>query len=187
MKIHFVTKNTFKYKSFTTEFVLEGLEIEQLPVDTVEIQAENNYEIAEFSAKWAADKHNVIVLKEDIGLYIEALNGFPGPYLNYVENILKTEGYLKLMHNIENRKAYWEYAIAYCEPGKTPVSFFTHQYGEISKVPKGDTDYYIPKLFIPDGQDKTISELINLNEYKRNIQHYKQLKQFLAKTISNRD
>lgn len=184
MKIYFVTKNSYKFKSFTSEININDIEILQLPVETIEIQANNNREIAEFSAKWVADTHGLTVVKEDIGLYIEALDGFPGPYLNFIEDKIKTEGYLRLMKDITNRKAYWEYAVAYCEPGKDPISFSTHHEGTISTEAKGDTDFFIPKIFIPKGQEKTISELINEGMYKRNIEHYKELEQYLL-TLKN--
>ena len=50
--------------------------IEQLPKETPEIQAKTNREVAEFSAQWAANKFGLPVIKEDVGMYIEALGGF---------------------------------------------------------------------------------------------------------------
>ena len=55
-RISFITTNNFKFKHFTDRVKLKHISFDQLSVETPEIQATNNREVAEFSAKWAADK-----------------------------------------------------------------------------------------------------------------------------------
>ena len=43
------------------------------------------------------------VIKSDVGYFIEALNGFPGPFLRYINDYLTSEEILKLMEDKENR------------------------------------------------------------------------------------
>lgn len=179
-KIYFVTTNNYKFKKFSQSLGLQHIELEQLSEETPEIQARNNQEIAAFSAEWAANKYNIPVVKEDIGLYLDALKGFPGPYLNQIEKWIETDGFINLMASKENRLAYWEYAISYCEPQNSPVIFFTHQKGSIATEARGKSGWYADKIFIPAGQEKTIAELLDENKYIRNEQHYEQLKEHLS-------
>lgn len=179
-KIYFVTTNNYKFKKFSQSLDLQYIELEQLSEETPEIQAGNNQEIAAFSAEWAANKFNLPVAKEDIGLYIETLKGFPGPYLNQVEKWIETDGFIDLMRSKDNRSAYWEYAISYCEPGKAPVTFSTHQKGSVAPEARGKSGWYADKIFIPAGQDKTIAELLDENKYVRNEDHYSQFKTYIS-------
>ena len=71
----------------------------------LEIQAKTCSEVAAFSAKYAADRLNVPVLKSDSGLYIEALGGLPGPYNAYFDKQIGIDLFLDMMKNIKNRKA----------------------------------------------------------------------------------
>lgn len=180
-KIYFVTTNSYKFRKFSQALDIPTIALEQLSEETPEIQAENNRKITAFSAEWAANKFNVPVLKEDVGLYIEALKGFPGPYLNQVEKWIGVEGFIKLMQGKQDRFAYWEYAISYCEPQQSAVTFYTHQKGSIARAARGKSGWYADKIFIPEGQDKTVAELLDEGKYMRNEEHYRQLKDFLLK------
>lgn len=178
-KIYFVTTNDYKFKKLSQSLDLRHIELEQLSQETPEIQAATNQEIAAFSAQWSANKFNAAVIKEDIGLYFAALKGFPGPYLNQIEKWIEADGFIALMAGKENRLAYWEYAISYCEPQNSPVTFFTHQQGRIAPEARGKNGWYADKIFIPAGQEKTSAELLDKNKYIRNEDHYNQLRQYL--------
>ena len=160
---------------------LQDFAFEQLAKETVEIQAENNEQVAIFSSQWAANKYNLPIIKEDVGFYIEALGGFPGPYLNQVEKQIESEGYLKLLDGIQNRKAHWQYSIAFCEPKKRPIVFSAHLDGVVANSVKGQSGWFTDKIFIPDKQTQTISELLDEKIYRRNNNHYVKLFNFLKK------
>lgn len=178
-KIFFITTSNYKFEIFTQHVQIEGFEFEQISIETPEIQAKDNKEVAEFSAKWAADKFNVPVLKEDIGLYIDALSGFPGPFLNQIEKWIGAEGFLSLIENNDNRSAAWEFCIAYCEPQKTPISFSTFPKGKIGLRKSGSGGWTADKLFVPENSTKTIAELIDDGTFVRNNTHYLELKTYL--------
>lgn len=180
-KIYFITTNDYKFKKFKDSFNVDGIIVEQLDEETPEIQALDNKTVAEYSAKWAADKYKVPVLKEDIGLYIDALKGFPGPYLNHIEKWIDTEGFLSLMANKKNRNAYWEFCIAYCEPSDEPKSFSTYPKGTIAFEAKGDGGWIADKIFIPKRKTKTISELIDDTSFQRDNAHYLKLEDYFLK------
>jgi len=108
--VYFITTNEFKFKSFTDAIDLDSYTFERLVLETPELQADNNRIIAEYSAKWAAEERQCAVITEDVGMYIQALNGFPGPFLSQAEKQLGAEGFLALLNDKEDRSASWEYA-----------------------------------------------------------------------------
>lgn len=181
--VHFITTNEFKFKSFIDAIDLSSYEFERLAVETPEIQADNNRAIAEYSAKWAAEKRKCAVITEDVGMYIKALSGFPGPFLSQAEKQLGAEGFLALLNDKVERDAYWEYAVAYCEPGSEPISFHAIQKGSITKEQIGTVGWPMGKIFVQDGQTETISVLLEKEIYVRNNDHYAQLRNYLSSKI----
>jgi len=156
MKITYVTGNESKIMAAKQFLEPLGIEIDNIKMDTIEIQADTTKEVAEYSAKWASEKLKCDVLKNDSGLFIESLNGFPGVYTKYVDETIGEDGILKLMEGKENRKAYFIEVLAYCEYGKEPVSFTSYTYGTISKIKEGNYGWSWDFIFIPEGEDKTL-------------------------------
>lgn len=182
--IYFVTKNDYKFERFTASVDIPGLIFQKLKQDTPEIQSMENKEIAEFSASWAANKFRFSVIKEDVGLFIDALKGFPGPYLSHIEPLIKSEGFLKLMKTKTNRKACWKYAVAFCQPDQSPVSFSSIQEGTIAFEAKGVRGYESDKIFIPLGSNQTIAELLERKKFIRNSEQYRMLEKYLRSKFS---
>ena len=100
---------------------------------------------------------NISTLKNDSGLVIPALGGFPGPYTQYVENTITEDGILKLMHGINDRTAYFVEVLAYTENGKEPVAFTSKTEGSISLEKIGEFGWSYDKIFIPKGETKTLA------------------------------
>lgn len=61
----------------------------------MEIQADDCKKVAAFSAKYAADKLNIPILKSDSGIYIEALGGLPCPYNHYFDKQIGVEKFFR--------------------------------------------------------------------------------------------
>ena len=122
-KITYVTGNWAKIASAKQALEPLGYEIDNIKMETPEIQADDVTDVSKYSAKWAAEKLGVPVLKNDSGLFVNSLKGFPGVYTHYADDTIGEEGLLKLMEGIEDRTAYFKESIAYCEPGKEPVVF----------------------------------------------------------------
>lgn len=178
-KIYFVTTNTYKFNRFSEAIRLKNIRFQQLSLETPEVQASNNRIVAEFSAAWAAQKIGHTVIKEDIGMYIHALGGFPGPYLSEVEKQIKTDGFLRLMNGVTDRSAYWEYAVACCDPGKKPVSFYTQHKGTIAFEARGKSGWHADKIFVLGEGNLAIAELLDAKKYVRNQKHYHDLAQYI--------
>lgn len=151
-------------------------------METTEIQANTIEEVAKYSAKEASEKLKCNVLKNDTGLCIDALKGFPGPYTHYVDEKIGEDGILKLLDGVENRKASFIEAFAYCEYGKEPIVFKSITTGTIALEKSGTYGWSWDYIFIPDGYDKTMA---NYPDDERclvwNTDAYKELAEFLNK------
>lgn len=156
-KIVYITGN--KFKVLTAKKILEplGFEIDSKKIDCVEIQDDLIENVANYSSKYASQLLNESTLKNDSGLVIPALGGFPGPYTHYVEDTLTEDGILKLMSNKTDREAYFVEVLSYTECGKEPISFISKTEGTIAYEKEGEYGWSYDRIFIPKGQTKTLA------------------------------
>ena len=181
-KITYVTGNWAKLKSAKQILEPLGYEINNIKMETTEIQADWVEEIAAHSAKEASDKLKCSVLKNDSGLFVEALGGFPGPYTHYVDDKLGEDAILKLLEGKENRNACFIEAFAYCEYGKEPVVFKSITKGTISKEKSGQYGWSWDYIFIPEGKDKTFANFPDEERFLLwNTDAYHELAEYLKK------
>ncbi|PSP56045.1 non-canonical purine NTP pyrophosphatase, RdgB/HAM1 family [Halobacteriales archaeon QS_1_67_19] len=96
MTVRFVTSNEGKVRE-AREYLAE--DVEQVNYDYTEIQSDDLAEIAVAGAKEAfeATGGDEPVVVDDAGLFVEALDGFPGPYSAYVEDTVGVERVWKLV------------------------------------------------------------------------------------------
>lgn len=182
MKITYVTGNWAKIDSARQILEPLGFEIDNVKLDTVEIQADDVEEVAKYSAKWASEKLKCNVLKNDSGLFVEALNGFPGVYTHYADDTIGEDGLLKLLDGVENRKAYFKEALAYQEYGKEPVVFVGITRGTIAKEKSGTYGWSWDFVFIPEGETKTLGCFPDEERWKFwSLENYEKLAEYLKK------
>ena len=97
MEILFITGNKEKIAIATSILNKENIVVKTMKIACPEIQSDDNEIIAIESARYASNFLKANVIKVDTGFYIEALNGFPGPYSEYVERKLDALDILKMM------------------------------------------------------------------------------------------
>ena len=181
-KITYVTGNWAKIASAKKALEPLGYEVDNIKMETPEIQAEDVTEVAKYSAKWASEKLNTAVLKNDSGLFVNGLNGFPGVYTHYVDDTIGEDGLLKLMEGMEDRSAYFKESIAYCEPGEEPIVFEGITKGRIATEKSGTYGWTWDFVFIPDGEDKTLGCFPDEERWKFwSLDSYKKLVDYLEK------
>jgi len=157
--LFFITGNNLKFEVARKAMSGTGIKLIQKELNTPEIQSTSTEEIASFSAKWACDLLGEPVILSDAGYYIEALNGFPGPFIKYINEWLSADDILRLMVGKGNRKVVVKDCLVYCEPGKKPAIFCDFAKGTIAnkKGSRGKTS--INEIFIPEGYDKVESDI----------------------------
>lgn len=154
--ILFVTSNPTKVLVAQSALDSKDIHLEQVKIDTPEIQSLDVKEVAAFSAKWAAKKLGKPVIVADSGLSIDALKGFPGSFVAYVDKTIGENGIMKLMEGKENRSAKYVLAAAYCEPNGEPIIESDELIGSIASKLKGSHGWFSDLFFIPEGHEKTM-------------------------------
>lgn len=187
-QIVFVTGNKYKFEIAQKVLENSNIELVQQKIDTPEIQSTDVEEIASYSAKFAAEKLEKPVALTDAGWYINSLNGFPGPFIKYVNQWLSSEDILKLMEGKTDRTVTIKGCLAYCEPNSEPLTFPSQVTGAISeKAVKTDKEGNTPinELFIPDGYGGKVESEIPREEM---VKYWAQVENYwekLAKQLSN--
>ena len=154
-----ITGNEEKVKEFELVLSGAGIKFDVLRANKPELQSDDPCEIVKVAAKTLAERLKKNVVVEDSGLFIEALNGFPGTCTKYVYNRIGNEGILKLMKAKKDRKCWYKSAVAYCSPGNEPICFLGVEEGRISEKEKGKGGWGQDPIFIPKGKTKTCGEI----------------------------
>ncbi len=156
--LYFATSNKHKFDEAGNVLKNYNIELKMIKRKVEEIQSDDLRKIAlhALSKALTIDKFPMIV--EDAGLFINALNGFPGPYSSYVHRTLGIDGIIKLMSGKDDREAEFRSVIAF---GYSSVikTFQGVVRGMISIQPKGKLGFGFDPIFIPKGLEKTFSEM----------------------------
>jgi XTP/dITP diphosphohydrolase len=161
--IFFATNNVNKFDEARRVLAEYDVAVGMLRVKSVEVQSESLEEIARASALDAFEKCHLPIIVEDAGLFIDALNGFPGPYAAYAYKTVGNQGLLRLMRNVEARSAHFESVVAHFSAElESPVCFHGEVLGEIAdKERKGNSrsGFGFDPVFKPLKSSKTFAEM----------------------------
>jgi XTP/dITP diphosphohydrolase len=166
----FATGNVHKFNEARVLLSESKIATAMLKVKAVEIQDDNIENIAVASVLDAVKKCRLPIIVEDAGLFVKALNSFPGPYSSYVFQTLGTKGVLKLMKDLADRDAYFCSVVAFCKPKAKPVTFHGKVEGRIVQEEKGIWGFGFDPIFAPfKGDGKTFAEM--KTEEKNKLSH----------------
>lgn len=156
----FATGNIHKFNEACLLLSEFKIATAMLKVKTAEIQDNNIENIAVVSASDVANKCHLPIIVEDAGLFINALNNFPGPYSSYVFQTIGTTGILRLTKDADNRDAYFHSVIAFCKPKEEPITFHGRIEGKIVQEERGNAGFGFDPIFAPSkGNGKTFAEM----------------------------
>jgi len=177
-ELYFATSNPHKFGEAKPILAASGIIILHLPFVHDEIRSDSLEEIALEAVSVAFSKLKKPVFVEDTGLFINALNGFPGTYSAWVQKKIGNEGILRLLRAIppKERSAVFRTAIAYADNDGKTKTFIGECAGSISLKIRGKGGFGYDSIFIPDGHTVTFAENVSL---KNNLSHrYKSLRLF---------
>lgn len=181
MKIYYITENKRKIERARKICQNTNIEIEQIEIDTPEIQGIDSKEIAQYSAEFAGKKLGKPVIKLDVSFHINALNGFPGPFVKYINQWLKPESILEMLKDTKDRSCFWTDSLAFYDNGKLEV-FAANEEGTIATKARGDNGWGMDRIFIPKGQTKTKGELSDEERIEIcNKNHWEQFIEYINK------
>ena len=162
-ELFFVSSNNHKFTEAQRILSNLGLEISLFKTTLEEIQSNSLSEIAKRKALDAYSKVQKPVIIEDDGLFIDSLDGFPGPYSSYVYDTIGNKGIMSLLEKIELRTAKFVAIIAYCN-GDDVQLFESSIPGKISlSIEEGGWGY--DPIFIPDGESKTYANVSDKDKF----------------------
>ena len=158
--IQFATKNKGKFDEAACVAIKYGIELAQVRIEKYETQDDDLRKIATVAAEQALlELKTSAIVAEDAGFFIDALNGFPGPYSSYVYKTLGVNGILKLMEKTSKREAHFASAVAYCGGGHTKC-FEGIVKGKVDFRPRGKQGFGFDPIFIPNqGDGRTFAQM----------------------------
>lgn len=157
-----MTGNANKAAEFAA-FFRKSVIITHVSLDLPEYRSDDVGEIARGKAHFAYSQLKTPLIVDDTGFFIDALNGFPGPYAAYVLKSIGNTGILKLMEGIPDRSARFITAIAFADADGVQV-FKGSIDGRITYTLRGDGGFGYDPIF--DAGGKTLAE-ISLEEKSR--------------------
>lgn len=161
MELYFATGNPNKVEEFREALQGTGVTVQHLHIDLDEIDAEDVEDVAQQKAKdaYQEEKPDGLVIVDDTGLYVNALNGFPGSHASFFLQKCGINGLLTLLDGEDNRKAYFKTSIAVYDPKEDSVTVLSGTCrGWIAHEPKGSGGFGYDSVFIPDDHDRTFAE-----------------------------
>ncbi len=165
--ILFVTSNEHKFTEISKLMEDSGHLIKWKNLKYEEIQADTTSEISLDSAMKIMAKLGEDFFLEDTGLYVDSLDGFPGPYSSFVAATIGNEGILRLVAG-KDRTAKFQTVITYCVKG------ICHQFegileGRIADSISGKGGFGFDPIFMPAESEKTLAEMSTAE--KNSISH----------------
>lgn len=162
--LRFVTGNDGKLRE-ARSYLNEP--IEQATYDYTEIQAADIEPIAVSGAREAYQELQVPLFVDDSGLFIDQLNGFPGPYSSFVESTIGIEQVAELAADKPAPDAHFRSVIAFASagldpavetesttyhPGDPPVLTVEGRVDGTIVPPRGEGGFGFDPIFEVDGQ-----------------------------------
>lgn len=154
MDLYFATSNKNKLRE-ARHVLGKGLKAKAL--DIKEIQSVSVQEVVSHKAMEAYSMLKKPLIVEDTGLFIKALNGFPGALAKHMSNAIGYDGFMKLLNGY-TRDVYAETCIAYYD-GKKMRLFTGRAEGRIARKKSDGEGWGFDCVFIPKGYSKTFAQL----------------------------
>lgn len=157
MELIFVTGNKHKFKEAERILKEYNVIIHRKNINCEEKRAESCAEVALASVRCLRSKLDRPFFVEDSGLFIEALDGFPGTFSSWVFKKIGNDGMLKLMRGEKNRRARFVSSVAVWD-GREERVFSGEVKGRISEEVRGKGGFGYDPIFIPNGERRTFAE-----------------------------
>ncbi len=150
--LYFITGNKGKYEEVKS--ILGN--VEQLEMDLPEIQSIDAHEIIRVKLLEAKKHGKGEYIVEDTSLYMDCLNGLPGPLIKWFLKTMGNDGLYKIADKMNDYRAEARTIVGYSSGNE--IKFFEGSLkGKITE-PKG-TGFGWDPIFRPDGFEKTFGEM----------------------------
>lgn len=169
--LYFATSNQNKFKE--VKDLLPDLL--QLKMSLPEIQSMDLLEIAKYKLQMAFAKSGEPVIVDDTGLYLECLNGFPGPMIKYLLETNQANGIYNIVKLYGCNNAIAKTVVGYIDANQ--IQFFEgYVEGKIVE-PIVDKGFGWDSIFVPNGQLQTYAQM-GLNNKNLISHRFKAIEKF---------
>lgn len=152
----YITGNSSKFATAHNNMQKYGINLEQKVLDVPEIQAETTLEVALDKAQKAFALVGQPLLVSDHGWLVAALNGFPGPYMKYMNEWLNPDNFLALMTGQQNREVVLRQNLIYID--KDIVKDFSYDiHGYLLHEASGTLGTHWDKIVCLTGDNKSVA------------------------------
>jgi non-canonical purine NTP pyrophosphatase (RdgB/HAM1 family) len=161
-KIFYITGNSHKFKNAKRYANKLGFDLVQKKLRIKEIQSGLIENIVKEKAKQAFKILRKPLIVSDSGWNIPSLNGFPGPYMHYINQWFEAEDFLKLMKGKKDKSIILEHII--CAISSKGLKLFKKRIsGEFINRPRG-SGLSSDRVIILGKSKNTIAENQNNNK-----------------------
>lgn len=157
MKLLFVSKNRFKHAEATSFLSTLGISVEACHLEIHELQTVDTEALVRDKATRAFTALGRPLFVEHTGLYLDALNGFPGGLTQIFWDALQKDRFAELFASATEQVKAVTY-IGYVD-GRRVHLFRGEIAGRIVSPPRVDHGFQWDCVFQPDGFDQTFSEM----------------------------
>jgi len=152
--LYFITGNKNKFE----EVVAILPEVEQLNIDLPEIQEIDPHEIIKAKLTEAFKHTSGEFIVEDTSLYLDCLNGLPGPLIKWFLKTIGNKGLADITEKFGNDKAQAKTMIGYATD-RDDIHFFEGMVEGKIVQPEAVSSFGWDPIFLPDGHSKTFAEM----------------------------
>ena len=157
MKLLFVSRNMHKHSETARVLEPQGISVEASHLEIHELQTVDTEALVRDKATRAFSMLGRPLFVEHSGLYLSALNGFPGGLTQIFWDTLKKDRFAKLFASETDRVKAVSH-IGYVD-GRRVHLFRGEIEGRIVSPPRVDHGFQWDCVFLPNGFDQTFSEM----------------------------
>jgi XTP/dITP diphosphohydrolase len=155
--LYYITSNPQKIGIAQKYLSPLNVTIEGKHLDLIEVQSDDIAHIATEKAKQAYAAVNKPLFVNDAGWYITALNGFPGPYMKYMNDWLKADDILDMMRKHTDREVIFREVVCYVD--KNGVQQFVGEVkGTVLTMDTAPAEIPSRSIFSLSATNKSIAE-----------------------------
>lgn len=177
MSLTFLTGNQHKFEEASA--IIPDLEM--LSVDLPEIQSIDAKEVIEAKLQEAKKQYQGPLVVEDTGLYLNCMNGFPGPLIKWMLQAIGHEELAQIARLKGETSAIAKTVLGYWD-GKDFIHYFDGIVEGQVVHPRAESSFGWDPIFLPDGEEKTFAEMTKeqKNATSMRSRAFSKLKDFLG-------
>ncbi|MEA1926391.1 MAG: non-canonical purine NTP pyrophosphatase [Patescibacteria group bacterium] len=154
MCLFFITGNKGKFEEVKAELSL----VNQFNIDLPEIQEIDSRKIIKSKLLEALKYKKAEFIVEDTSLYLDCLNGLPGPLIKWFLASIGDKGIYELTRKFKNNDAQAKTIFGYAE-NENKIHFFEGIVSGSIVLPQGKRGFGWDRIFLPDGHKKTFAQM----------------------------